>query len=158
MITSGPILMFQVSMEPYWSVQRERIIENGATAFLVAKIGHKWIIHVSELFENLPSWNLESKLVSPKNITDPYLGAIIIIFNFSFSVYFLYVIFFLTPEQAPKGPAAFLLIFILQLLAHNIWNLNPKVPPIFISSLFYVFVRYKSKAHLQYYTHYCNTI
>ena len=46
MITRGPILTFLVSMEPYWSAQHDRIFENGATAFLVAKIGPKWIPHI----------------------------------------------------------------------------------------------------------------
>ena len=63
-------------------------------------------LSISELFEDLLSWNLESKLITPKNITGTYFGAIMAIFNFSFSVYFLYVIYFLTPEGAPKaGPA-----------------------------------------------------
>ena len=45
-----------------------------------------------------------------KNNTGTYFGAIMAIFNFSFSVYFLYVIYFLTPERAPKaGPAPCLL-------------------------------------------------
>ena len=39
MITSGRILMFHVSMEPYWLAQDDWIFENDATAFLVAKIG-----------------------------------------------------------------------------------------------------------------------
>ena len=63
-------------------------------------------LSISEMFEDLLSWNLESKLITPKNITGTYFGAIMAIFNFSFSVYFLYVIFFLTLEGAPKaGPA-----------------------------------------------------
>ena len=63
-------------------------------------------LSISELFEDLLSWNSESKLITPKNITGTYFGAIMAIFNFSFSVCFLYVMFFLTPERAPKaGPA-----------------------------------------------------
>ena len=63
-------------------------------------------LSISELFEDLLSWNSESKLITPKNITGTYFGAIMAIFNFSFSVCFLYVMFFLTPEWAPKaGPA-----------------------------------------------------
>ena len=63
-------------------------------------------LSLSELFEDLLSWNLESKLITPKYITGTYFGAIVAIFNFSFSVCFLYVMFFLTPERAPKaGPA-----------------------------------------------------
>ena len=101
-ITSGPILLFQVSIEPYWSAQYDWIFENGATAFLVAKIWTK-IISISELFEELLSLNLESKLITPKYITGTYFGAIVAIFNFCFSVCFLYVMFFLTPEWAPKA-------------------------------------------------------
>ena len=46
MVTSGRILMFHMSIEPYWSAQDDWIFENGATAFLVAKIGPKWIPHI----------------------------------------------------------------------------------------------------------------
>ena len=46
MITSGPILMFQVYIEPYWSTQHDWIFENGATAFLVAKICPKSYIYI----------------------------------------------------------------------------------------------------------------
>ena len=63
-------------------------------------------LSISELFEELLSWNLESKLITPKYITGTYFGAIVAIFNFCFSVCFLCVMFFLTPEQALKaGPA-----------------------------------------------------
>ena len=62
-------------------------------------------LSISELFDDLLSWNSESKLITPKNITGTYFGAIMEIFNFSFSVCFLYVMFFLTPEHVPKaGP------------------------------------------------------
>ena len=62
-------------------------------------------LSISELFEDLLSWNFESKLITPKNITGTYFGVIMAIFDFSFSVFFLYVMFFLTPERAPKaGP------------------------------------------------------
>ena len=63
-------------------------------------------LSISQLFEDLLSWNLESKLIAPKNITSTYFGAIMAIFNFSFLVYFLYVIFSLTPEWAPKAGSA----------------------------------------------------
>ena len=70
-------------------------------------------LSISELFEDLLSWNLESKLITPKHITGTYFGAIMAIFNFSFSVYFLYVIFFLTLERAPKAsPATCFQLFI----------------------------------------------
>ena len=46
MITSRPLLIFQVSMEPYWSAQHNSIFENGATAFQVAKIGTKRYIYI----------------------------------------------------------------------------------------------------------------
>ena len=62
-------------------------------------------LSISELFEDVLSWNSESKLITPKYITGTYFGAILTIFNFSFSVCVLYVMFFLTPEWAPKaGP------------------------------------------------------
>ena len=63
-------------------------------------------LSISELFEDLLSWNLESKLITPKYITGTYFAAIMAIFNFSFSVCFLCVMFFLSPERTPKaGPA-----------------------------------------------------
>ena len=46
MITSGWILMFHMSIEPYWLAQDDWIFENDATAFLVAKIGPKWIPYI----------------------------------------------------------------------------------------------------------------
>ena len=49
---------------------------------------------------------MESKLITPKYITGTYFGAIVAIFNSIFSVCFLCVMLFLTPERAPKaGPA-----------------------------------------------------
>ena len=67
---------------------------------------------ISELFEDLLSWNLESKLITPKYITGTYFGAIVAIFNSIFTVCFLGVMLFLTPERAPKaGPATCLLYF-----------------------------------------------
>ena len=102
--------MFEVSIELYLSAQHDWIFENGATAFLVAKFDLK-DLSVSEPFEELLSWNLESKLITPKYITGTYFGAIVAIFNFCFSVCFLCVMFFLTPEQAPKaGPCHLFLI------------------------------------------------
>jgi len=104
MITSGPILMFEVSLEPYLSTQHDWIFENVATAFLVAKFWPK-NLSVSKSFEGLLSWNSESKLITPKYITGNYFGAIVAIFIICFSVCFLCVMFFLTPEWAPKaGP------------------------------------------------------
>ena len=62
-------------------------------------------LSISELFEELLSWNSESKLITPKYITATYFGAIVAIFNFCFSICFLCVMFFLTPQRAPKaGP------------------------------------------------------
>ena len=46
MITNGWILMFQVSIELYWSAQHDRVFESGWTAFLVAKFGTKRFIHI----------------------------------------------------------------------------------------------------------------
>ena len=60
MITSGRILMFHVSMEPYWLAQDDWIFENDATAFLVAKLDLNEF-PISEMFEYLLSFNLESK-------------------------------------------------------------------------------------------------
>jgi len=97
--------MFEVSIEPYWSAQHDWIFENGASAFLVAKIELK-DLSISQSFEELLSWNLESKLITPKYITGTYFGAIVAIFNSIFTVCFLGVMLFLTPERAPKaGPA-----------------------------------------------------
>ena len=45
-------------------------------------------LSVSESFEELLSWNLESKLITPKYITGTYFGGIMAIFNFCFSVFF----------------------------------------------------------------------
>ena len=43
---------------------------------------------IYELFEDLLSWNLESKLITPKYITSTYFGAIAAIFNSIFLVCF----------------------------------------------------------------------
>merc|ERR1712239_94255 len=61
---------------------------------------------ISELFEDLLSSNLESKLITPKYITGTYFGAIVAIFNSIFTVCFLGVMLFLTPERAPKASPA----------------------------------------------------
>ena len=45
-------------------------------------------LSISELFDDLLSWNLESKLITPKYITGTYFGGIMAIFNFCFSVFF----------------------------------------------------------------------
>ena len=60
-------------------------------------------LSISKLFGELLSWNLESRLITPKYITGTYLSAIVAIFNFHFSVCFLCVMFFLTPERATKN-------------------------------------------------------
>ena len=39
-------------------------------------------LSISESFEELLSWNSESKLIIPKYITSTYFGAIVAIFNF----------------------------------------------------------------------------
>ena len=110
MIASGPILIFEVGIELYLWAQHDWIFENGGTAFLVAKFDQK-DLSVSEPFEELLSWNLESKLITPKYITGTYFGAIVAIYNFCFSVCFLCVMFFLTTERAPKaGPCHLFLI------------------------------------------------
>ena len=49
MITIGPILVFEVPIEPYWSAQYERIFESGANAFLVADIRAKIFIHILDV-------------------------------------------------------------------------------------------------------------
>ena len=103
MITRGWILVFEVFIEPYWSAQHERIFENGATASWWYKLKLK-DISIYESFEELLSWNLESKLITPKYITSIYFGAIVTIFNFCFFFsYFLCVMFFLTPEKTSKA-------------------------------------------------------
>ena len=49
-INSGLILMFQVSIELYWSAEHDRIFESGTTAILVAKNGTKRLIHISVIW------------------------------------------------------------------------------------------------------------
>ena len=58
---------------------------------------------ISELFEYLLSWNLKSKLITPKYITGTYFGAFVAIFNFCLSVCFLYIMFISTPWAGPKS-------------------------------------------------------
>ena len=66
---------------------------------------------ISELFEDLLSSNLESKLITPKYITGTNFGAIVAMFISIFKVCFLGVMLFLTPERAPKaGPATCLVL------------------------------------------------
>ena len=47
-------------------------------------------LSISDLFEDLLSWNSESKLITPKNITGTYYGAImailILVFQFVFCI------------------------------------------------------------------------
>ena len=62
-------------------------------------------LSISESFEELLNFNSESKL-TPKYITGTCFGAIVAIFDFCFSVCFLFVMFFLTFEQAPKPAPA----------------------------------------------------
>ena len=69
-------------------------------------------ILISELFEELLSWNSESKLITPKYITGTFFGAIVAIFNFCFSVFFLCVMSFITPERAPKAGPCHLFILV----------------------------------------------
>ena len=48
---------------------------------------HKWELKdlsISELFEELLSWNSDSKQIIPKYIIGTYFGAIVAIFNFFF--------------------------------------------------------------------------
>ena len=72
--------MFEVSIELYWSAQHDGIFENGTTALWWQKFELK-DISISELFEELLSWNLESKLNTPKYIISNYFGAIVAILN-----------------------------------------------------------------------------
>ena len=90
----------------------DRIDQPNMTGYLkVALLPYWWQklelkdFSISELFEEVLSLNSESKLIIPKYITSTYFGAIGAIFNFCFAVCFLFVMFFLTPEQALKaGP------------------------------------------------------
>ena len=41
-------------------------------------------LSISELFEDLLSWNSESKVITPKYITGTYFGAILAILDFFF--------------------------------------------------------------------------
>ena len=44
----------------------------------------KWDLNklsISDLFEDLLSWNLESKLITPKYITATYFGALVAVLN-----------------------------------------------------------------------------
>ena len=65
-------------------------------------------LSISELFEDLLSWNSESKLITPKYITCTYFGAIVATFDFIFSVCFLCVIFF-NPWAGLKSQSCHLL-------------------------------------------------
>ena len=46
MITRVRILVFEVSIEPYYLAQHDRIFESSATAFLVTKNGTKRSINI----------------------------------------------------------------------------------------------------------------
>jgi len=107
-ITSGRILMFLVSIDQPKMTKYLKIVP-------LPSWWQKFDLNelsISELFEDLVSWNLECKLITPKYITDTYFDAIMVIFNFIFLVCFVYVIFFLTPERAPKaGPSTCFVYF-----------------------------------------------
>ena len=94
-----------------WGVYRTILISptwqniwNGATALLVAKIELK-DLSISEPFEELLSWNSESKLITPKYITDTYFGTIVAIFHFLFSVFSVCNVFS-NPWAGPKAGCA----------------------------------------------------
>ena len=95
-------------------------------------------LSISELFKDLLSWNSEYKRITSKNIIGTYFGAIMAIFNFSFSVCFLYVMFFLTPERAPKASPAtcFIIIWIFFSKGSNFRASHHKESPIFIWAIF----------------------
>ena len=80
---------------------------------------------ISELFEDLLSSNLESKLITPKYIAGTYFGAIVAIFNSIFSVCFLCVMLFLTPEWTPKAGPATCFNLVLFLPCNITINISP---------------------------------
>ena len=69
-----------------------------------------WSIY--ELFKELLSWNLESKLITPRYITCTYFGAIVTIFNFIFSVCFLCIKIFY-PWAGPQSGPCHLFFYLL---------------------------------------------
>ena len=73
--------MFQVSIEPYWSAQYDWIFKNVPLPFWWQQLELKYL-SISEFFEELMSWNLESKLITLKYITGTYFGANVAILNF----------------------------------------------------------------------------
>ena len=81
MITCGWILVFELSIELYWSAQHDRIYESGTTTLLVAKIWTKIFIHIW-VFWRATKLKSESMLITPKYITGTYFGAIVAVFNF----------------------------------------------------------------------------
>ena len=78
MITSRWVLVFEVSIEPYWSAQHDRIFESGATAFLVAKFDLKDVF-ISELCEELMSLNSEYKYILLAPILVPMWPSLIFV-------------------------------------------------------------------------------
>ena len=68
-ITSGQILVFEVSKQPYQSARRLGSFANGATASLVAKNGTK---KLSQPIKELRGSNLEFKLITLKPTTETY--------------------------------------------------------------------------------------
>ena len=64
----------------------------------MAKIWNK-VLATSEMFEELLSWNLKSKLITPKYITGTYFDAMATIFEVM--IY----------EQAPKAGPCYLFIY-----------------------------------------------
>ena len=65
---------------------------------------------ISELFEDLLSWNLESKLITPKYITGTYFGAIVAIFNSIFFSMFSMCNVISNPWAGPQSRSCHLLI------------------------------------------------
>ena len=75
--------MFHVSIEMFWSAQDDWIFDNGATAFLVAKIRTKRFIYIWVVCR---ATDLKFGIYAdyPKYITGTYFGAIVAILDFCF--------------------------------------------------------------------------
>ena len=79
-------------------------------------------LSISELFEDLLSWNSESKLITPRYITCTYFGTIVTIFNFIFFHFVLFVLRFFNPERASKAGHFLVLRYNLEnekVMVHN---------------------------------------
>ena len=76
-------------------------------------------LFISELFEDLLSWNSVSKLITPRYITCAYFGAIVAIFNFIFSVCLLYVMFFNSWAGPQSRPLPLVLVIIWTNMTHK---------------------------------------